>query len=145
MFNNIYKWFRKLSERLRYVRVICGDWNSVCGVNWEKLHGNIGMFFDPPYGVKDRDSNLYHHDSLTIAKDVLTWCKEKGSIDKYRIVIAGYDEYIELLDNDWTKIHWETQGGFSCISGKANSNSKREVLYLSPHCRKKSKGLFFVQ
>ena len=30
---NIYDWFRRLSERLRNVRVVCGDWTRVCGGN----------------------------------------------------------------------------------------------------------------
>ena len=70
---NIYEWFRALSERLRYVRVVCGDWARVCGGNWQDNLGICGMFFDPPYGVTDRDKSVYRHDLTTVAKDVEDW------------------------------------------------------------------------
>ena len=92
---NIYKWFRELSERLRYVRVVCGDWTRVCGGNWQDKLGTVGIFLDPPYGILNRNTHLYHHDSTTVAKDVMAWCIERGRIPTYRIVLAGYDEYEE--------------------------------------------------
>ena len=33
--DNLYRWFRELSERLRYVRVVCGEWDRVCGGDWQ--------------------------------------------------------------------------------------------------------------
>lgn len=138
---NIYAWFRKLSERLRYVRVVCGDWTRVCGGNWQDNMGVVGMFFDPPYGVKDRCTSLYHHDSTTIANDVLSWVRERGQRESYRIVLAGYEEYQSLLDEGWTFHHWKAVRGYS--NGK-NKNRFRETLYFSPHCvGKKQAGLGF--
>jgi len=67
---NIYDWFRKLSERLRYVRVVCGDWQRVCGGSWQDKIGDVGFFMDPPYAVEDRDPTVYHHDSIDVAKEV---------------------------------------------------------------------------
>ena len=134
---NIYKWFRELSERLRYVRVVCGDWRRVCGGNWQDKIGTCGLFFDPPYGVEDRDTNIYHHDSTTIAKDVLEWCVERGKIHTYRIVLAGYDEYEVLKDHGWTKKSWLANGGYGNLGGEGgNENRKRETLWMSQHCVK---------
>lgn len=135
--NGVYSWFAELSARLRYVRVVCGEWNRVCGGNWQDKLGTVGIFFDPPYGVKDRDTNIYHHDSTDVAKDVLAWCKERGGKKTYRIVIAGYEEYAELLSLGWTSHEWEAGGGYSS-TGKGQTRGKgnktRERLYLSPHC-----------
>lgn len=131
---NIYDWFRQLSERLRHVRVVCGDWTRVCGGQWQDKTGTVGMFFDPPYGVKDRDTNVYHHDSTDVAKDVVAWVKDRGSKKTYRIVLAGYEEYEELLSMGWTKQKWSANGGYSNSSKGTNENKHRETLYFSPYC-----------
>lgn len=127
------------------MRVVCGDWTRVCGGNWQDNIGDVGMFFDPPYGVTDRDTSVYHHDSTDIAKDVMAWCAERGSRKKYRIVIAGYEEYQELIDmHGWTSMNWKAQGGYSNIAKEENENRKRETLYFSPNCNvsRKQMGLF---
>ena len=136
LFRSIYKWFRKLSERLRYVRVVCGDWTRVCGGNWQDNIGTVGIFFDPPYSVENRNQNLYHQESVTIANDVRKWCIERGNKSSYRIVLAGYDEHDELEKCEWTKHHWKTSGGYSKIGKKENMNRFRETLWMSPHCIK---------
>jgi len=132
--SNIYKWFRLLSERLRYVRVVCGDWTRVCRGNWQDCSGTVGMFFDPPYGVDDRSDNLYRHDNKNIARDVLAWVRERGGQKTYRIVVAGYEEYEELLSCGWTAYRWKAQGGYSNLGDNNNNNRFRERLYFSPHC-----------
>ena len=133
---NIYKWFRELSERLRYVRVVCGDWTRVCGGNWQTNMGICGMFFDPPYGIENRDTKIYHHDSTTTAKNVESWVLERGNNKNYRIVVAGYkEEYQLLVENKWTTVNWKAQGGYSNLGKKINNkNNERETLFLSPHC-----------
>lgn len=134
---NIYAWFRQLSERLRYVRVVCGDWTRICGGNWQDKIGDAGIFFDPPYGVTDRDMRCYdEHDSADVAHDVREWCIERGKLPRYRIVLAGYEEHKELLDHGWTVKLWETGGGYENTkqTNKGSANRKRECLYLSPNC-----------
>ena len=132
---NIYKWFRDLSERLRYVRVVCGDWLRVCGGNWQDKLGAVGIFFDPPYGVEDRDTTVYHHDSTSVAKDVLAWVKERGQKPTYRIVLAGYNEYEDLADFGWNSKSWIARGGYANMwNGNGKENRKRETLWFSPHC-----------
>jgi len=132
--DNVYKWFRQLSERLRYVRIVCGDWTRVCGGNWQDNMGTVGVFFDPPYGVTDRD-NVYDTDDYTVARRVRGWAIERGKKESYRIVIAGYDlEGEELLKEGWMEYKWETRGGYGNCANGDNSNRKRERLWFSPHC-----------
>ena len=131
---NLYQWFRRLSERLRYVRVVCGDWTRVCGGNWQDRMGDVGMYFDPPYGVTDRATDIYHEESITVAKDVETWCLARGDRPSYRIVISGYDtEYKSLVENGWGVFKWSAGAGYSTSD---NNNRHRERLFISPHCVK---------
>ena len=137
---NIYKWNRDLSERLRFVRVVCGDWSRVCGGNWQNNMGTVGIFFDPPYAVEDRYKDIYHHDSITVGKDVEKWCFDRGVLKDYRIVVAGYDdEYETLLASGWSSVRWSANGGYGG-TGKGETvgktNRHRETLFFSPHCIK---------
>jgi len=133
---NIYGWFNELSERLRYVRVVCGDWTRVCGGNWQDGMGDVGIFFDPPYGFEDRCKTIYEEESLTVAGDVRKWCIERGKIKTYKIVLAGYfEEHQELLKHSWKHYKWKANGGYANIGesqGKKNAN--RETLFYSPFC-----------
>ena len=139
----IYDWFRLLSERLRFVKVVCGDWNRVCGGNWQNGHGTVGIFFDPPYAAEQRGS-VYHHDSYEVAMDVEKWCLGRGASQDYRIVCAGYEGEYPLLGNaGWSKIEWSTRGGYSNNGAKKNENRHLERLWMSPHClRSKQLDLF---
>lgn len=139
--NDIYGWFGELSNRLRYVRVVCGDWTMICGGNWQTSNWkNCGVFFDPPYGVKDR-STVYSQDSRTIAEAVRKKCIEWGDRPNMYIVLAGYyEEHNELLEHGWTMKRWKTQGGYGNkgikdSQGKINRN--RETLWFSPYCQKR--------
>ena len=136
---DIREWFAALSVRLRRVRVVCGDWARVCGGDWQdKTWPNVGMFFDPPYGVTDRDAALYHHESTTVAADVMAWCIERGARDNYRIALAGYDEYEALASHGWRKETWSAGGGYAATARKGKSrgqeNRHRETLWFSPAC-----------
>lgn len=133
---NIYTWFRALSERLRYVRVVCGDWTRVCGGDWQARMGTVGIFFDPPYAVGDRD-NVYEVDGTSVAHDVREWAISRGCRPSYRIVIAGYEEHCDLMDHGWTIYRYSAQGGMAHIGKKktrGKENRHRECLYFSPHC-----------
>ena len=139
---NIYKYFRELSERLRYVRVVCGDWSRVCGGNWQNNLGTVGMYFDPPYAVTDR-RNVYDVDSNTVAHAVRNWVIERGANKAYRIVLSGYEEHqTELSAAGWAMRKWKTSGGYANITRSQNKsrgkiNRIREVVYFSPYCLNK--------
>lgn len=132
----IYEWFQELSQRLRRVRVVCGDWSRVCGGDWQDNIGTVGIFFDPPYGVEDRHGAVYAEDSQTVSHEVRAWALERGSKASYRIVLAGYeDEHAECLDHGWTAIRWKTKGGYANLGdSQGKTNRHRETLFLSPHC-----------
>ncbi len=136
---NLYAWFRQLSERLRHVRVVCGDWTRICGGNWQDNLGDCGIFFDPPYAVTDR-GDVYDTDSYDVAHKVREWSVERGQKPNYRIVIAGYEEHEkELLATGWRIERWSAQGGYGNIAkgeSRGKDNRHREMLYFSPHCVK---------
>ena len=138
----IYETFRKLSERLRYVRVVCGDWKQVCGGNWQDDLGAVGIFFDPPYSdTAKRYDNLYAKDSLSVAHEVRDWCLARGKLPTYKIVLAGYyEEHDTLLNHGWTVIKWKAGGGYGKIKGTEETgelrNRHREALFLSPYCKR---------
>ena len=140
---NLWEWFRQLSERLRKVRVVCGDWTRVCGGNWQDKLGVCGIFMDPPYGTAaSRDAKIYHVDSQTVSADVHAWCHERGTNPNYRIVIAGYsEEHESLLADGWTCRKWSAGGGYGNMGGAGDGtngkvNRHREALFFSPHCLK---------
>ncbi len=137
---NLYAWFRRLSERLRYVRIVCGDWTRICGGNWQDGMGDVGIFFDPPYSDEKRDQEIYQHESQTVSHDVRAWAIERGKIESYRIVIAGYEgEHEELAEHGWTKETWSAQGGYANLGGAdtpGKENRHREILWYSPHCQR---------
>ena len=139
---NIYAWLRRLSERLRYVRVVCGDWTRICGGKWQDKGGDAGIFFDPPYSHDvGRDEGIYHEESATVAKAVAEWAVERGEQAAYRIVLAGYyEEHEWLLARGWTVKRWKAQGGYANVRRDVNeetqgaANRHREALFFSPHC-----------
>ena len=138
----LYIWFRQLSERLRHVRVVCGDWSRVCGGDWQDDRGTCGIFFDPPYSAEaGRDPSIYHEESATVAHEVRKWAIERGKKKTYRIVLAGYlnEHWPDLEPEGWTKIGWSAHGGFANIAKdktkcKGEENRHKEMLFFSPHC-----------
>ncbi len=140
---NIYAWFRQLSERLRHVRVVCGDWKRVCGGNWQTAPGRpCGIFFDPPYSdVATRKMGLYAVDSDSVAHDVREWARTRADDPDYRIVLAGYyEEHESLLSEGWTVHRWSTVGGYAKLgkNKQGMKNRHREALFFSPHCKKRT-------
>jgi hypothetical protein len=137
----LYDWFRELSERLRRVRVVCGDWTRVCGGDWQDDRGTCGMFLDPPYDPEkcNRDPKIYTEESATVANDVRDWCIPRGERKTYRIVLAGYYDEHKILEEEhgWTVHKWSAHGGFA-NRGKGKSqgevNRHKEALFFSPHC-----------
>ena len=147
---DIYEWFDRLSERLRYVRVVCGDWSPVCGGDWQdKRWKDVGIYFDPPYSDTDRDNVYGEHDSFTIGLDIEKWCLERGTRSNYRIVISGYDtEYKTLVEAGWRTERWKTGGGYGNIARnskdtRGKQNRRREMIFYSPHCHVNQDALDF--
>ena len=138
---NVYAWFRRLSERLRYVRVVCGDWSRVCGGNWQDNAPPVGIFLDPPYSIEDRDQGIYQVESRTVAQEVVTWALGRGDRQSYRIVVAGYEgEHTRLDAASWCRHQWNATGGYGKLARSGDNtrgldNRHRECLWFSPHCQ----------
>ena len=139
--SHLFAWFRELQERLRYVRVVVGDWKQVCGGNWQADHfGTCGIFLDPPYSHDiGRHNGIYGHESSTAAHECAAWAIELGKLPEYRIVLAGYiDEHPALVEAGWRVHQWSTTGGYANTArgddSAGNANRHREALFFSPHC-----------
>ena len=135
----IRDWMQAISDRLRRVRVCCGDWSRICTDGATSYSKTVGVFLDPPYsGEAGRDNNLYRCEDLTISDRVRQWCIDRTDQDRFRIVLAGYEgEHDELETLGWRVEAWKTQGGFASF-GKNNeqgrANTARERLWYSPSC-----------
>ena len=119
----IAHWFRELADRLRGVRITCGDWRRVLSYSCTRPRPVVGVFLDPPYVT---GADLYAHDGTGVAEAVAAWAAEHGNDPAMRIVLAGYDGEVSLPAS-WRPVKWKAGGGL-------HGNSGREVLWLSPHC-----------
>jgi len=129
-----------LSDRVRNVRVACGDWSRVMGESVTVKHGLTAVFLDPPYLGEGRDM-VYSTDCPNVAADVGRWCLENGNNPLLRIVLCGYEGEHNL--SGWRVISWKASGGYgSQGQGQGRENSKRERLWLSPACQSESNELF---
>ena len=124
-----------LAQRLRNVRVCCGDWARVCGPTPTTKLGLTGVFLDPPYAVEDR-ADVYAVEDFDIAHDVRRWCIERGDDPLLRIALAGYDtEHGELEAHGWTVEAWKAHGGYGSQGAtQGRENAHRERIWFSPHC-----------
>lgn len=131
-------WFGRLRDRLRTVRVCCGDWSRVCSSESVTTRlGITGVFLDPPYSkLAGRTSGLYATDSLTVADEVRRWCLEWGMHPAMRIALCGYaGEGHEALEQaGWECIHWKAHGGYGNRSKVGKANAAKERIWFSPHC-----------
>jgi hypothetical protein len=135
-------YMRELAERLRRVRVCCGDWSRICGPSVTFKHGITGVFLDPPYAdTADRQTDLYSADSATVAHDVRKWAIESGDNPLMRIALCGY-EGEHAMPESWDCVAWKAKGGYgSQGTGRGRENAGKERVWFSPHCRAEM-GLF---
>jgi site-specific DNA-adenine methylase len=125
----------ELAERLRRVRVCCGNWDRICGPSPTTKLGTTGVFLDPPYAdVADRQESLYASDSLTVAHDVREWAITNGDNPEMRIALCGY-EGEHSMPESWECIAWKASGGYGSQSfDRGRENCGRERIWFSPHC-----------
>ena len=128
------EWFAALSDRLRRVRVCCGDWERVCGPTPTVKLGLTGVLLDPPYAdTADRTSDIYACDSLSVAHDAREWAIAHGDDPLLRIALCGYDGEHELPG--WTRVVWKAHGGYGGQgNGAGRENASRETIWFSPSC-----------
>lgn len=120
----IYDYFAALAERLRRVRVCCGDWSRVCGPTPTIKQGLTGVFLDPPYSREaERKDGLYACDSLSVAHDVRTWAIEWGNDKRMRIALCGYDGEHAMPDS-WECVAWKARGGYGSRGDGETTNGR---------------------
>ena len=133
-----------LADRLRTVKVVCGDWSRVLGGEWVFSRGPCGIFLDPPYGGDTIHSKVYAHDSFSIAGEVREWCLENGNRPNARIILCGYGvEHDALLSWGWRKEAWKANGGYAHQrKDGTNDNCEKERMWISPGCTDRQNSLF---
>ncbi len=128
----IVGWMRALQDRLRNVRVTCGDWKRILGRSVTECIGVTGVFLDPPYGDGDRDPSLYAHDDVNVAAAVREWAIDAGENPKMRIALCGYEGEHDM-PRTWDCVAWKAGGGYAAAAGN-HANAHRERIWFSPHC-----------
>lgn len=130
----IYSWFSALQDRLRNVRVTCGEWTRVVtSYSVTTRHGLTGVFLDPPYfkGSMDYAAGGV---GTNLAADVGAWCAANGDNPKLRIVLCGHSgEHDALLKKGWIARKWTAKKGYAKTED-ARANSESETVWCSPHC-----------
>jgi hypothetical protein len=78
----LVEWFQELAERLRRVRVVCGDWKRVLTPAVLGDRGPVGSH-------KERDPSCYAVET-DCSGEVREWALEHGEKSALRIVLCGY-------------------------------------------------------
>lgn len=124
--------FEQLAERLRGVRICCGDWSRVLGrstLGIDTAHGMTpcGILLDPPYAHDEREKRLYREDDADLSAAVRTWAIENGDNPQLRIALCGWDtEHGGAMPSSWTMHAWR--------STSSSKSRAKERIWLSPHC-----------
>lgn len=127
---NLVELFGVLAERLRGVRVCCGDWRRVLGRSTLGIDTNHGMtpcavVLDPPYDHDLRDKRLYREDDPGLSAAAREWALENGDNPQLRIALCGWDVEHDMPAN-WNMVSWRSMG--------TRKNYARERIWFSPHC-----------
>ncbi len=136
----IADWMFALQDRLRRVRITCGDWSRVLGRSVTECIGVTGIVLDPPYGDVGRDPSIYTHDDLGVADEVRAWAMENGDNPMLRIALCGYEGEHDMPDT-WECVAWKATGGYASAAGN-HENAHRERIWFSPHCLRPQGKLF---
>ena len=127
----LVNWFAELAQRLRTVRIACGEWDRVLGPTVTTGHGLTAVFLDPPYAHGLRAGNIYATDD-DVTPQVEKWCVENGNNPLLRIALCGYEEY-ELPG--WSQHRYSAHGGYANVgNGRGKDNAKKECIWFSPNC-----------
>lgn len=132
----IEAWFEQLANRLRRVRVVCGDWRRVTTPAVTHGIGVTGVFLDPPYSrLAGSPPGIYSEDDGQVAHAARDWAIEHGGNPNMRIALCGYEGEHQMPE-EWACLEWTAQGGYANQrkSGDGYANRLRERVWFSPHC-----------
>lgn len=138
-------WFSALAERLRHVRLCCGDWQRVM-TDSVVIHPGTptAIFLDPPYDPANCEVTYANH-SASVSAEVREWAIAHGDDKRLRIALCGY-EGEHVMPPDWECVEWKTQGGMSNTGSgesRAKGNVFKERIWFSPHCPKREGQMTF--
>jgi hypothetical protein len=119
-----------LSDRLRRVRVACGDWSRVVTGAVTDRHGLTAVFLDPPYAEGAMEYSAGGNDDASISAAVRAWCIENGANPQMRIAFCGYEPL--TMPQGWRGLRWTAPKGYQNAENAANR--RREIIWFSPHC-----------
>ena len=133
--SSLVPYMQSLADRLRNVRVCCGDWERVCGPSPTFKHGMTGVFLDPPYSAEADRAEVYRTEDLTIAHRVREWAIEAGRNPLMRVALCGYDTE-HAMPSDWEVFAWKAHGGYGNQGDetRGRDNASREAVWFSPAC-----------
>lgn len=133
---SIQEWFRLLNDRMKDVRVMCGDWKRVLGdsVLGTTRVRNQGMnpcfvFLDAPYPEDGRTKKLYGVDEAQVWWETREWALAHGDDPDLRIALCGYAGENVTMPSSWSEHAWKANGYGN------KKNSARERIWFSPHCK----------
>jgi hypothetical protein len=136
--------FSRLSNRLRRVRLLCGDWTRTTGAVLDPGKGKIAaILLDPPYDMTLRRGELYGAADVAaggpqIHEQARDWALSNGSNPQLRIGYCSYSTPTEdaLFETaGWSPLRWSASGGYGQQAhNQARSNRDREVIWFSPAC-----------
>lgn len=125
----LLEYFVRLADRLRWVRITCGDWRRVVTPSVTTSHGVTAISLDPPYEHDGRSIRLYREDDASISSDVRAFAIEAGEDPLLRITLHGRgEEHDELLEHGWSKHVWRDRD--------------KETIWASPRCTLRQASLF---
>jgi hypothetical protein len=122
-----------VADRIRHVKVACGDWSRITGRSSTGQTGNLrgsAVFLDPPY-----DEGVGYTGGGGVSADVWAWACEQGGNPLLRIAVCGYEDGREVPPG-WRVLPWATGGGYGNQSddGEGRANARRERVWFSPAC-----------
>lgn len=125
-------YMRALSDRLRRVRVCCGDFERVLGPAVTTCIGVTAVLLDPPYPEEGR-SICYAHDGDGVWWRARKWALENGDNHELRIALCGYEHAETEMPETWECVAWKAAGGYG-RSKQGRANARRERIWFSPGC-----------
>ena len=125
-----------LAERMRHVRVCCGDWSRLVEPSIIHNNGVTGLLLDPPYTMSSgRTCDVYGTDDQDVGHAVAEWCRKNQDDPKLKICLCGYEGEYDMPG--WIQHAWHAAGGWSHMSEgetQAKKNAKKEMLWFSKSC-----------
>jgi len=135
----IAEYFAALSNRLRGVRVACGEWDRVLSPAVTFRHGITGVFLDPPYTDGDMQYSAGGCGG-SVSSAVREWAIANGDNRDLRIALCGYEGEHDMPDG-WDCVAWKAKGGYA-LRAEAVANANLERIWFSPNCLRVQEVLF---